>query len=69
MPKNSLNERDTIKALVTEWLCLKGGYYADLKEQYIIFLCPMDIFKRGLPFYHFENRAREDSCISLNDRT
>ena len=47
----------------------KGGYYTDLKEQYIIFLCPMDIFKRGLPVYHFENRAREDSSITLNDHT
>ncbi len=29
----------------------------------------MDIFKRGLPVYHFENRAREDSSITLNDHT
>ena len=29
----------------------------------------MDIFKRGLPVYHFENRAREDSGITLNDRS
>ena len=32
----------------------KGGYYTSLKEQYVIFLCPMDIFGRGLPCYHFE---------------
>ena len=47
----------------------KGGYYTSLKEQYIIFLCPMDIFGRGFPVYHFENRAREDSSITLNDLT
>ena len=47
----------------------KGGYYTSLKEQYIIFLCPMDIFGRGFPIYHFENRAREDSNIMLGDRT
>lgn len=47
----------------------KGGYYTSLKEQYIIFLCPMDIFGQGFPIYHFENRAREDSNICLNDRT
>ena len=47
----------------------KGGYYTSLKEQYIIFLCPMDIFGRGFPIYHFENRAREDSSVCLNDRT
>ena len=47
----------------------KGGYYTSLKEQYIIFLCPMDIFGHGYPIYHFENRAREDTNITLNDRT
>lgn len=45
----------------------KGGHYTGLKEQYIIFLCPMDIFGRGFPAYHFENRAREDFNITLND--
>ena len=47
----------------------KGGYYTSLKEQYIIFLCPMDIFGRGFPAYHFENRAREDTGVTLNDLT
>ena len=47
----------------------KGVYYTSLKEQYIIFLCPMDIFGRGFPAYHFENRAREDSSVTLDDRT
>ncbi len=45
----------------------KGGCYTSLKEQYIIFLCPMDIFGRGLPCYHFENRASEDPSITLGD--
>lgn len=47
----------------------KGGYYTSLKEQYIIFLCPMDIFGCGYPAYHFENRAREDTSVTLNDLT
>lgn len=47
----------------------KGGYYTSLKEQYIIFLCSVDIFGRGFPVYHFENRAREDFSVTLNDRT
>ena len=34
-----------------------------------IFLCPKDIFKHGFPIYHFENRAREDTNITLGDRT
>ncbi|SHK20350.1 hypothetical protein [Fibrobacter sp. UWH4] len=45
----------------------KGGYYTSLKEQYVIFLCPMDIFGRGHPCYHFENRASEDPSITLGD--
>ena len=45
----------------------KGGYYTSLKEQYVIFWCPMDIFGRGLPCYHFENRASEDPSITLGD--
>ena len=47
----------------------KGEYYTSLKEQYIIFLCTVDIFGRGFPVYHFENRAREDFSVTLNDRT
>ena len=47
----------------------KGDFYTNLKEQYIIFLCPIDIFGRGFPVYHFENRAREDSSVTLNDLT
>jgi len=47
----------------------KGEFYTNLKEQYIVFLCPMDVFGRGYTVYHFENRAREDLSITLNDRT
>ncbi|SIO10216.1 Rpn family recombination-promoting nuclease/putative transposase [Fibrobacter sp. UWB11] len=47
----------------------KGDFYTSLKPQYILFLCPMDIFKGGLPAYHFENRARENTNITLNDLT
>ena len=47
----------------------KGDFYTSLKPQYIIFLCPMDIFNGTFPVYHFENRAREDANICLNDLT
>ena len=47
----------------------KGDFYTNLKEQYVIFLCPMDIFGYGYPIYHFENRAREDTNITLKDLT
>ena len=47
----------------------KGDFYTNLREQYVIFLCPMDIFGHGYPIYHFENRARENPEITLNDLT
>ncbi len=47
----------------------KGDFYTSFKPQYIIFLCPMDIFKGKFPVYHFENRAKEDANICLNDLT
>ena len=47
----------------------KGDFYTSLKEQYIIFLCPMDIFGGKHHVYHFENRAKEDTNIRLNDLT
>ena len=47
----------------------KGDFYTSLKEQYIIFLCPMDIFGGKHHVYHFENRAKEDTNICLNDHT
>ena len=47
----------------------KGDFYTSLKEQYIIFLCPMDIFGGKHHVYHFENRAKEDTNICLNDLT
>ena len=47
----------------------KGDVYSSLKPQYILFLCPMDLFKRGFSVYHFENRAKEDPNITLDDLT
>jgi len=47
----------------------KGDFYTGLREQYIIFLCPMDIFGHGFPIYHFENRAKENPEITLRDLT
>ena len=45
----------------------KGDFYTSLREQYVIFLCPMDIFGYRYPIYHFENRARENPEKTLGD--
>lgn len=45
----------------------KGVNYDELKEQYILFLCPEDIFKAGKPVYQFQNREETDPNILLGD--
>ncbi len=47
----------------------KSVLYKDLKDQYVLFICPNDIFKAGLPIYSFQNYATENKNIALDDRT
>ena len=46
-----------------------GQYYSDLKESYVIFICPFDLFGLGLPCYTFENLCLENKAIHLEDKT
>ena len=48
---------------------LRGQSYAELKESYVIFICTQDPFDKGLPVYTFENTCREESGLSLTDKT
>ena len=43
--------------------------YKELKEQYVIFLCPKDVFGKGRPIYEFENIEKNDHSIPLGDLT
>jgi predicted transposase/invertase (TIGR01784 family) len=45
----------------------KGERYYDLRELYIIFLCPDDIFKQGKAVYRFRNLEVDDTKIELGD--
>ena len=47
----------------------RGMGYSALKENYTLFLCPFDLFGRGIPVYTFENTCRENPEIKLNDKT
>lgn len=47
----------------------KGATYDELREQYILFLCPTDIFGAGKAIYRFENREESDSSILMGDLT
>ena len=43
----------------------KGKHYKKLKQSYIIFICPFDLFGKGRHIYTFENTCKEDKDISL----
>ena len=43
--------------------------YKELKEQYVIFLCPKDVFGKGRAIYEFENIEKNDHSIPLGDLT
>ena len=51
-----------------EALC-RGEKYRDLKELYIIFLCPDDIFGKGRAVYRFKNLEADDPKIEMDDLT
>ncbi len=46
----------------------KGMKYRNLPESYILFICPFDPFKKGLPVYTFQNVCGEDGSVKLNDK-
>ena len=48
----------------------KGSEYSDLKQNYVIFICTFDPFRKGKSFYTFQNLYIEhDEPIYLEDGT
>ena len=47
----------------------KGESYCDLRELYIIFLCPDDIFGKDRAVYRFKNLEADDPKIEMGDLT
>ena len=45
----------------------KGSDYEELQEQYILFICPNDIFHKEKAIYRFQNREECDPNILLGD--
>ena len=45
----------------------KGMCYDELGEQYILFICPDDIFKAGRAIYKFQNREDSEPDILMGD--
>ena len=47
----------------------KGHLYSELKDSYIIMICPFDFFRKGRHIYTFTNRCKEDNSLELGDGT
>lgn len=45
----------------------KGVSYTKLQEQYILFICPEDIFEKDKSVYCFQNREESDPSILMGD--
>ena len=45
----------------------KGQLYDELKQSYVIFVCPFDLYGKGRHIYTFENICKEDGSISMGD--
>ena len=46
---------------------LKGASYTALNESYIIFICTIDPFEKGLPHYTFKTCCLQDSKVDIKD--
>ena len=47
----------------------KSASYSELKDSYIIMICPFDFYKKGRHIYTFTNMCKEDTSIELGDGT
>ena len=56
-------------SIVDQAMLDKGLLYSQLKDSYIIMICPFDQFGLGLHKYTFTNRCKEDLDLELADGT
>ncbi len=57
------------QSAIDSHLLEKGRHYSDLADTFIIFICPFDYPKKGLPIYSFTAICNEDKTIELDDGT
>ena len=55
------------QAMVDEELLDKGSPFSALKESYVIFISPFDLFRQKRIRYTFRNRCDEDRSLELED--
>lgn len=66
--KKNLRKRSRYYGSVIDTHMLaKGKPYEQLKDVYVIFICPEDLFGKGLHKYTFKNICEEDTQVKLDD--
>lgn len=65
VPKRSRYYQSTMDINLLE----QGKNYKELRKSFIIFICVFDLFRYGLPIYHFRNLCVENPRIGLGDQT
>ena len=55
------------QAMIDEELLDKGATFSTLKDSYVIFICPFDLFGKGRYRYTFRNYCDEDKELELED--
>ena len=56
------------QALIDSAILKRGDNYKDLKNLYIIFICPFVLFNGERQVYFFKNYCRDDKDVQLEDR-
>ena len=56
------------QALIDSAILKRGDNYKDLKNLYIIFICPFVLFNGERQVYFFKNYCRDDKDVLLEDR-
>ena len=56
------------QALIDSAILKRGDNYKDLKNLYIIFICPFALFNGERQVYFFKNYCRDDKDVQLEDR-
>ncbi len=69
----AINKKDLARRMryyqsaIDSHLMERGRHYEELNDSFIIFICPFDYMKKGLPVYTFKTICSEDREIELKD--
>lgn len=67
--KNPLQNTRWFQSLMDYDFLLKGNYFTEFRESYVIVLCKEDPWGENIPCYTFANHCMEDIGLVLKDKT